>query len=133
MNFFSDDDSALNLKFPFTVGGAERISKIQIKTERSMAVVSFSLPFNIQMNIQNAQQVSLEKRGDKFIYVFEFESVDDAVEWVGSKNATVQQKSRSDDVKALQREMNEFMIAYESKEKKKRKKLVDEDGFEYYE
>lgn len=133
MNFSSEDDSTLNLKFPFTVGGAERISKVQIKAERSMAIVSFSLPFSIQLGVPNARQASLEKRGDKFIYVFEFEDVDAAVEWMSSKNATVEKRSRSDNVNILQREMDEFMLAYESKEKKKRRKLVDEDGFEYYE
>lgn len=128
-------NGCLTLKFPFSFIKDKKIeNRIQIveaTVERSLSIVSFSLIFNAQLSISNAKMVSFEKTSDGFIYVFEFESIEDTLEWMNNKEVNVSYKTV--DVYTLQNEMNEMMLAYEKKENKKRKKMVDEDGFEYYE
>lgn len=121
---------ALRLKFPFTVGGRERVADVETSVERSLALVSFALPFRIQLRIPGAEQASMSRVADTFVYVFEFETVDEAVEWMEHKVAEVEQV-RGNNVTALQKEMDRLMLEYEGRGKKK-VKLIDEDGFEYY-
>jgi len=120
----------LRLKFQFSVGGRERVADVETPAERSLGLVSFALPFRIQLRIPGAEQASMSRTGDKFVYVFEFETVDEAVEWMGRRVAEVEQV-RGDNVTVLQREMDRRMLEYEGRGRKK-VKLVDEDGFEYY-
>lgn len=124
------ETSTIRLKFPFTVGGRERVADVDVAAERTLALVSFALPFKIKLRIRSAEHVSMKRHGDKFLYVFEFEDVESAMGWMEKKTADVEQ-SRGDNVVALQKEMDKRMLEYEGRRRKK-VKLVDEDGFEYY-
>lgn len=121
------------LHFPFTIAGESRISEMQTEVERKQRIVSFCLPHDISLTIPDAVLISEEWTGKLKFFVFEFEELDQAIEWMGEMSTYVEQKSSKGDVTALEKEMDDFMRNYEEKEKKKRKKMVDEDGFTYYE
>ena len=128
------EKSCLNLIFSFSIDGEERVSPIEINLEHSQGIICFSLPFNLNLSIPEAILLSKEPKESNFIYAFEFNSLNDALDWMKYKKIHVEQKSKTGDVYSLQKEMNVFMEEYESRErnKKKKTKVVDEDGFSYY-
>lgn len=123
----------MDLIFPFSIAGAERISTIETNAERSETIVSFSLPFELAVTITAAKQISRNLVNKCVVFVFEFDSLDEAIGWMNKKQVYVEQINSKGDSASIQAEMNEAMAAYEQKEKKKKRKMVDEDGFVYYE
>lgn len=119
----------LILRFPFSIGNEESKSVIKTQIERTNSLVSFSIPFKLELTIPKATNRTKDN-----IYVFEFEELDDCLDWMNHREIFVEQRRKADDVYLLQKEMDEFMASYEEKERKKKKrKMVDEDGFTYYE
>lgn len=134
MNPNQSGKTNIKLIFSFTVDGEERISDIEANIEHSQGIVCFSLPFNLDLSIPEAILVSKEPKESSFVYAFEFSSYNEALDWLEHKKIHVEQKSKTGDVYILQKEMDAFMEEYESRERNKRKrtKIVDEEGFSYY-
>lgn len=125
----------LKLKFPFMISDKSRKSIIDLPIERKLAYVSFALPYDIFIHIYDAELKKKEYKGVVVLYVFEFSSLDAAINWMESPEVDIEYGSRNGNAKEIEDEVNNFMNIYEANEKKmKRKKLVvDEDGFSYYE
>ena len=127
-------ECSLKLLFPFTIDGIERTSTVITSLEHNQGVICFSLPFNLSLTIPNANFISKEQKNSTFIYAFEFDSSIEANEWLEEKEIHVEQHSKTGDVYSLQKEMDTFMNEYESAEKNRRKKtkVVDDEGFSYF-
>lgn len=125
----------LLLKFPFTIDGRDREALVETPVERSQAYVSFALPYELTLSIANADAPKKTPGGTSTIYVFEFHSLDAALEWADDPVVNVEYGRRNGNPRQIEDEMNAFMRSYETKEKaSKRKKMVeDEDGFVHYE
>lgn len=122
--------STIKLRFPFSIGNKEIESAVETQIERKNSFISFSIPFKLELTIPRA----INRTEKNSVYVFEFEELDDCLEWMNDKEVFVEQRRMNEDVHLLQKEMDEFMMSYEEREKKKKKrKMVDEDGFTYYE
>lgn len=123
------------LKFPFTIDGKERSTLVDTPVERHQAYVSFALPYELTLSIPGADVPKRTPKGTSTIYVFEFNTLDDALGWVDDPVVDVEYGRRNGDPREIQSEMDAFMKSYEMKEKaSKRKRMVeDEDGFVHYE
>lgn len=122
--------NTITLCFPFSIGSGESKSVFKTEVERTNSLVSFSIPFRLSFTIPGA----INRTEGNQVYVFEFEELDDCLEWMKHREVFVEQRRRTDDVYLLQKEMDEFMSNYEERERsKKKRKMVDEDGFTYYE
>lgn len=127
-------ESPIKLNFTFTINGNQRFSNIATSVEHSQGIICFSLPYKLTMTIQNAYLISREQKDSKYVYIYEFNSLNEALEWIENKEIDVEQGFKTGDVYEIQKEMDLFMQKYEETEgKKKRKtKKVDEDGFSYF-
>lgn len=129
------NSNSIVLKFPFTIDGADRASHFETTIERIQNHISFALPFDLDLQIDNA--VLQNKEFDKgwVVYVFEFTDLDSAIEWVAERHAAVELKPKNGDLHKIQKKMDDFMLLYEEGERKKRKKrmMIDDEGFTYYE
>ncbi|KAI5148382.1 hypothetical protein ENBRE01_0288 [Enteropsectra breve] len=124
--------SSILMKFPFTIDGKERTSIIETEIEREMACISFALPFDLELSIPMAK-LMLKKKTHGSLYVFEFVSLDEALEWVENPELNVEYGLRNGNALRIEHEMNEFMKKYEQNEKRPAKRLVeDADGYKYY-
>lgn len=128
------ENNKITLKFPFTVNGKDRENLIESEVERITDHISFSLPYDLNLKIKNAKKISKENKNNTIIYIFKFEHLNFAIDWMNNKIVNVELEPSNGDVKAIEIKMNEFMKKYEKGEKinKKRQKVVDEDGFSYY-
>ena len=122
------------LKFPYKIDNKEIVTEMQIKIENSEKIISFSLPLFLKMTIKNAKELKSYKENKYWIYLFEFNTIEDKEIWIEEdKSFYIQILDSNGKVDEIENEMNEFMNNYESKEKKqKRRAIVDEDGFMYY-
>ena len=122
------------LKFPYKIDNKEIVTEMQIKIENSEKIISFSLPLLFKMTIKNAKELKSYKENKYWIYLFEFNTIEDKEIWFEEdKSFYIQILDSNGKVDEIENEMNEFMNNYESKEKKqKRRAIVDEDGFMYY-
>ncbi|KAI5176147.1 hypothetical protein PAEPH01_2246 [Pancytospora epiphaga] len=125
----------LKLVFPFSVEGMSSEALIDVPLERNLSLISFALQYDLSLTIQNAELIKKSYKAANTIYVFEFENLDQALEWMENPSAYVVYGSRNCNVEVLEKEMNEYMQTYETKEKglRKRKIVEDEDGFMHYE
>ncbi|KAM0679585.1 hypothetical protein GINT2_002214 [Glugoides intestinalis] len=123
----------MDLIFPFSIAGKQRISTVETSAERAESTISFALPFNLAITIPAARLISRSLVKGNFLFVFEFNSLDEAIGWMEKKQGYVEQVSTKGNSASIQAEINEVMAAYEQKEKRKKVKMVDEDGFVYYE
>lgn len=130
-----EQENSIVLKFPFAIDGIDRISRIGTTVERMQEHVSFALPFDLELFIKDAVLASKEFDKGWAVYVFEFQSLDAAIEWMKEKHVEVEMRQRNGDLHAIQKEMDDFMLSYEEGERRKRKKkvVVDDEGFTYYE
>lgn len=130
-----EQDNTIVLKFPFAINGADRVSHFETTVERMHDHISFALPFDLGLCIDGAVLMSKEFSRGWVVYVFEFSSLDSAIEWMTEKPVTVELRPKNGDLHAIRKEMDDFMLSYEEGERKKRKKrvMIDEEGFTYYE
>lgn len=133
-NSLQIDDNVLTLNFMFTVDAMERQNIVKIEIERVMDHVSFSLPYNLNLTISDANLILKEPKDKNFIYVFKFDHLNYAIEWMKNKTVNVELRSSNGNAKEIEAKMARLMNNYEKTEfsNKKRKKLIDEDGFTYY-
>lgn len=128
--------NVVKLKFPFSFGLKDRISVVETNVERVSDIVSFCLPYDLLVFLSDAELISKEYNAGSYVYVFQFCTLDSALEWMNDKTVFVDFKPRNGNLLEIRNEMNEIMSAYETKEssrKRKKVKKVDEDGFTYYE
>jgi len=126
----------VKLKFPFSFGLTDRISVVETNVERVSDIVSFCLPYDLLLFLSDAELISKEYSAGAHVYVFQFCTLDSALEWMNDKTVFVDFKPRNGNLVEIRNEMNEIMSAYETKEssrKRKKVKKIDEDGFTYYE
>ena len=130
----NENSNSLKLKFRFAIDGKERFSDISTKVEHSQGVVCFSLPFKLVLTVPNSYLLKCEQKEDVFIYIFEFESLNEAILFMEKRIVYVEQVHKSGDAYRIQKEMNDFMQIYEENEgrKKRRTKVIDKDGFASY-
>lgn len=121
------------LNFPFVVDGKEMKSTVKTLLERKLAVISFSLPFDLDISINAGTLLDKTRRDELIVYTFEMESLDSALEWLDSKELEVGFGLRNGDCNSLEKEMDDFMSSYGEKERKTKKRLViDSEGYRYY-
>lgn len=124
----------LTLKFPFNIGDEERKSEIVVEVERISEIVSFSIPYDLALSIDGAELISKTYIESNTLYTFQFDNIEDSIDWVKNKIVSVEFKPRNGDLNSIRNEMNDIMSSYEAKEResRKKKKMIDEDGFTYY-
>lgn len=128
------ESNTITLKFPFIIDNEERTSILQTNIEHSQGVICFTLPFQLTVTIPSAIIMKREQKEKSYLYIFEFNSLNDALKWLKTRMLYVEQTSKSGDVYSIQKEMDEFMREYDEKNtrKKKKVKITDDDGFTSY-
>lgn len=122
---------SLTITFPFSVKESPRQSVLSVPVERKMAVLSFALPYDIDIAIPNGSLKAKEPAENSVVYVFEMDGIAAALDWLDAPACSVQ--PRSSDWTRLEQEVDDFMAAYEAREKRAKKRLhVDADGFRFY-
>jgi hypothetical protein len=128
---------ALKIEFPYKIDGEHVETEFRTVVERKEDVVSFMLDYDLNVLIDGAELKSKEQSEERFIYVYKFGDLDSAIAFTEEPVARAV-ADRETDVEALEREMDEFMAAYEMGEsKRKRTKsrkvvITGEDGFMKY-
>eukprot|EP00867_Encephalitozoon_hellem_P001426 XP_003888034.1 hypothetical protein EHEL_091590 [Encephalitozoon hellem ATCC 50504] len=103
--------------------------------ERKEDLVSFSIEYDMDLAIDNAELKSKEEVRGRFMYVYKFVNLDSAMEFMENSQAKALEAKRLLDVEKVEREMDSFMERYEAGEKRSKKKrtiVVGEDGFMKY-
>lgn len=121
------------MKFPFVFGSDERTNVVKTQIERKLAIISFSLLYDLHVSIPGGVLMD-KRRGDGCtIYTFEMESLNRAIEWLKDAHVFVEYASRGGNCDELEQEMDDFMACYEEKERNSKKRLVvDSEGFKFY-
>lgn len=127
-----DYGSELKLIFSFDVDFKTRESKVKTQIQRVLDHVSFSLAFDLDLSITESKLVSKEYNDFDTIYVFKFNDLNSAIEWMKSPSVQVGPERKNGDFLKIQSNQNAIMRKYESSGKLKKRKIVDEDGFMYY-
>ncbi|KAG0438779.1 hypothetical protein DMUE_2880 [Dictyocoela muelleri] len=103
----------MNIVFPHTLNGEQVKLKKETEIVRKENLISFSLP--IKVNIKNNLK-SRRKINSNYIYVLEFQNINEAL--VFCKNPEIEVIPESEkDVYVLESEMNKLMEEYEKREK----------------
>lgn len=125
---------SIRARFPFTIEGSHPEIDIVVEIDRKEDLVSFSLRYDIDVEIENAKIRSKREINGYFIYCYKFIDMNAAIDFMRNKSVKAVQQRRLPDVDAIEEEMNAFMGKYESGESRsKRKKLViGPDGFGKY-
>lgn len=128
--------NALEVEFPFKIKGVRPRIRMDARVSRKEDLVSFSIEYDIDLAIDNAELKSKEDAGKEFLYVYKFADLDGAVEFMESGRVRALQGGKPLDVEKVEREMDAFMEKYEAGErelkKKKKTLVVGEDGFMKY-
>lgn len=129
--------SFLRVVFPFVIEGVRPEISMPSTMERKDSIVSFSLGYDIDVSVDDAEIKSKDEANGHFIYTYKFVDEDAASRFLETRTVRAVQNREVPDVDALEKEMDMFMEAYESGErklKKKRKTVVvtGEDGFMRY-
>lgn len=127
----------LRIVFPFTVGGVRPEVNVRTMVERKEDLISFGLEYDINVSVEDAELKSREEVDGSFIYVYKFNDLNVAINFMDTKTVYAVQDRRLVDVDVLEREMDMFMERYEAGEKRCKKKtrktvVTGEDGFMRY-
>lgn len=125
----------LLLVFDFSIKQERRTNFIETPIERQQAIVSFALPYELDLCVHDATHISTKKTDGGFIYLFEFETLNGAIDFTESPSVRVLSTLHGIMPDDLESEMAEFMSNYSATKKKhKKKRLVEDgDGFVHYE
>lgn len=108
----------ITLVFPFTIAGKQRTNVIQAEIERNLAIVSFALPYNYDIQLVSAELISKKKYKESWVYVFEFDELDKGIEFVENPIVYVQYKVRVLDSTKAEKEIKKMMEACHMENKK---------------
>ncbi|AFM99053.2 hypothetical protein EHEL_091590 [Encephalitozoon hellem ATCC 50504] len=125
----------LEVEFPFRIDETHPRLKMEVAMERKEDLVSFSIEYDMDLAIDNAELKSKEEVRGRFMYVYKFVNLDSAMEFMENSQAKALEAKRLLDVEKVEREMDSFMERYEAGEKRSKKKrtiVVGEDGFMKY-
>lgn len=126
----------LTLNFNFTIDDKPQILQINTMIERKENIVSFALEYKLEIFIENAKCISLEKIKNGFVYVYQFEDINNAIDFEQNSECLVLNSSNFKNPNELEKEIVEYAEAYmkeTSNKKKIKKKLVeDSNGFMRY-
>jgi hypothetical protein len=128
----------LRIRFPFKINDRDVETDFKMAVERREDIVSFGLEYDLRIRVEGAELKSREENEGKFIYVYKFRDLDSAMAFMEEPVAEALDEQEDPDIEGLEREMDEFMAAYELGESKKRKMkgkrtmVTDEDGFMKY-
>ncbi|KMV65338.1 hypothetical protein M970_091580 [Encephalitozoon cuniculi EcunIII-L] len=104
--------------------------------ERKEDLVSFSMKYDMDLVVDDAELKSKEEVRGEFVYVYRFVDLDTAIEFMESRCARAVVGERLLDVEKVEKEMDLFMEKYEAGERRLKKKkktiVVGEDGFMKY-
>ncbi len=114
-----------NIKFlfPFKFDTQERISYIKTEIERKLAIISFGIHYNLNLTIESAILIKKTCYNNIYIYVFEFESLDCALEFMEDPIINVNFNIRSLDHVKLKDEIENSLSRFEYNRKVKRSKI----------
>lgn len=128
--------SILEVEFPFRIGEIHPRLKMEVEMKRKEDLVSFSMEYDMDLAIDNAELKSKEEIRGQFIYAYKFGDLDSAMEFMENSQAKALASERLLDVEKVEKEMDLFMEKYEAGEKRSKKKkraiVVGEDGFMKY-
>lgn len=126
-------EKAVTLRFPLRIENVAQEFSVLTSITRKENVVSFVLPFSLNLSAENGVLKTRDAYEASFIYVFMFADLNGAKEFVGSPVLEVLDEADVD-CTALEEEMSSFMAEYETNEKRKdtRTKVYDDDGFYEY-
>lgn len=120
----------LKLIFPFKLNNTLHSSVISVQIAIEEATISFSLPFNLYLHINNAKLNKHSKVDKTYFYVFTFDALIYAKEFMDDPTVYVLNESVYKNRDELENETNKFLDEYEAKKKNQRKVLIQhEDGF----
>lgn len=126
----------LKLHFPFTVDAQKKSTEVKTHIERMENVISFSLEYKMNITIEKGKCLSIQKQDEGYVYVFEFENINDAIDFEEKKECKVSTSSFFSDPAEIEKEIVEYAEVYINTggiKKKQRKTLVeDENGFKKY-
>ncbi|WUR02979.1 uncharacterized protein VNE69_03192 [Vairimorpha necatrix] len=126
----------LKINFPFLINEFNTSLKVKTNLERKENLVTFSLEYKMIIKINNSKCISIQKCGDVYVYVFEFEKINDAIDFIEIKECEVTSSSFFSDPKEIEQENVEYAEIYVNSggaKKKQKKRLVeDENGFQRY-
>ncbi|CAD27130.1 hypothetical protein [Encephalitozoon cuniculi GB-M1] len=126
----------LEVEFPFRIGKAHPKLKMDVAMERKEDLVSFSMKYDMDLVVDDAELKSKEEVRGEFVYVYRFVDLDTAIEFMESRCARAVVGERLLDVEKVEKEMDLFMEKYEAGERRLKKKkktiVVGEDGFMKY-
>lgn len=126
----------LTLNFNFTIDNHPQLLHINTLIERKENIISFALEYKFEIIIENSVCISIQKNEKGFVYVFEFEDMNDAINFEQNSKCTVLNSTNFKKPSELEAEIVEYAEVYLKQDgckKKLRKKLIeDKNGFKRY-
>ncbi|KAF9764862.1 hypothetical protein NGRA_0186 [Nosema granulosis] len=128
---------SLVLNFPFKFKNEQCKYTFKTNIERKENLVSFAMELKYPIIIKGAACLSISYTNGLFVYVFKFEDINKAIDFMDNTEADVMKAIEFTNVEKLVEKTNKLMAEYEENEKsfkKKRKRRIveDNDGFMKY-
>ncbi|RVD92605.1 hypothetical protein TUBRATIS_008780 [Tubulinosema ratisbonensis] len=124
-------EKEIKLIFPFKLNDTFHSASLKTIIILKESTISFSLPFNLNLKIVNAELKKHSKINQTYFYVFTFDELVYAKEFMHQPQMFVMKESVYRNREELEDETNKFLDEYESTKKKRVKQVLieHEDGF----
>lgn len=122
----------VEIVFPFNCAVIQQKLRIETPITQKLNAVSFKLPFLLKFNLDNAQ-TNVINDNSGFIYVIKFDKMCYVRSFMEEQVLMVKENFGDDVLEDLQKECYEKMLeSNNTKNKKHKRMMVDEDGWTTY-